>query len=265
MGTPYSDIKIIVSQAVNIASDLFGIKGGALALVGDVDFNFRIESEDNMYLLKVSRPDTDAAYLEFQQAILQHVANSDVEIISPVPLPDRQGSYISETEDTFGNVRKVRLLTWVEGRLWSGVNPVNNSLLFSLGEEAGRLTNALQGFKHPLVSRDFEWDLPQAGWTGDYGHLFSGEKLLILRYFQEQFEDIQQVYATIRKSVVHNDVNDNNVVVTEDLANPKVSAIIDYGDAIHTQIINDLAVTIAYAVMGKPDPLSAAIMVARIP
>ena len=44
MGTPYSDIKIIVSQAVNIASDLFGIKGGALALVGDVDFNFRIES-----------------------------------------------------------------------------------------------------------------------------------------------------------------------------------------------------------------------------
>ncbi len=58
--------------------------------------------------------------------------------------------------------------------------------------------------------------------------------------------------------MVHNDANDNNVVVSEDLEAPCVRAIIDYGDAVHTQIINDLAVTLAYAVMGFPDPLSAA-------
>ena len=69
----------------------------------------------------------------------------------------------------------------------------------------------------------------------------------------------RSVTGALRKSVIHNDVNDNNVLVTKDLAKPKVNAIIDYGDAIHTQIINDLAVTIAYAVMGKPDPLGASI------
>jgi 4-aminobutyrate aminotransferase-like enzyme len=53
------------------------------------------------------------------------------------------------------------------------------------------------------------------------------------------------------------------VVVTEDLVNPQVRAIIDYGDAIQTQVINDLAITIAYAVMSKPDPLSAAILVVK--
>jgi len=263
MTVKYQELEISNKQAASIAFKLYDIEARAESLPGWLDFNFRLNRGSEYYLLRISRPGADLEYLDFQQKILKHVADGDSDILSPVPLPDLQGSYISETEDTFGNVRKVRLLTWVEGRLWSGVNPVNNSLLFSLGEEAGRLTNALQGFKHSLASRDFEWDLAQTGWTDDYEHLFSGEKLLILRYFQEQFEEIQQPYATLRKSVIHNDVNDNNVVVTEDLTNPKVRAIIDYGDAIHTQIINDLAVTIAYAVMGKPDPLSAATIVAR--
>ena len=163
MGTPYSDIKIIDSQAVSIASELYGIKGAALALVGDVDFNFRIDSEENMYLLKVSRPDANQEYLKFQQEILQHVAKSDPDIVSAVPLPGLQGNYVSETKDESGNIRQVRLLTWVEGRLWSEVNPVSNKLLFSLGEEAGRLTLVLQGFKHPLARRDFEWDVASSG------------------------------------------------------------------------------------------------------
>src|SRR5690606_40318428 len=35
--------------------------------------------------------------------------------------------------------------------------------------------------------------------------------------------------------------------------------IIDYGDAIYTQSINDLAVAMAYAIMDKPDLLAAAL------
>ena len=59
--------------------------------------------------------------------------------------------------------------------------------------------------------------------------------------------------------MIHNDANDNNIVVSDDLQQPEVTALIDYGDAIYTQIINDLAVTIAYAVMNHPDPLAAAL------
>jgi len=259
MSAKYPEIKITSKQAASIASELYDIEATAESLPGWLDFNFRLNRGSKNYLLRISRPGADLEYLDFQQKILQYVADGDSDILSPVPLPDLQGSYIGETKDTLGNVRKVRLLTWVEGRLWSEVNPVIDSLLFSLGEEAGRLTYALQGFKHPLAGRDFEWDLAEAGWTGDYEHLFSGEKLEILRYFRKHFDGLQKPYGVLRKSVIHNDVNDNNVVVTKDLAYPKVRAIIDYGDAIHTQIINELAVTIAYAVMGKPDPLRASI------
>ncbi len=259
MDTPYFHIKITDRQAVNIASDLYGIKGVAFSLPGWIDFNFRIDSDGKRYLLKVSRPDSDLEYLGFQHEILQHVAESDTDIESPVTLPDVHGNFISEFTDQKGNPRKVRMLTWIDGRLWSSVNPVKDALLFSLGQQAGRLTKALQGFKHPLAERDFEWDLARAGWTREFTHLFSNDKLEIATYFQDQFDKIQEKYSTLRKSVIHNDANDNNVVVTENLVDPEVKAIFDYGDAVHTQVVNELAVTIAYAVMGKPDVLSAAL------
>jgi len=263
MSANYPDFLISNKQAEDIAHELYGIQGEAVSLPGELDLNYKIKAPEGTFLLKVSRPDTDADFLEFQQAILQHVEMRDPEINSPVPLPDLHGSYVSETTDETGNVRKVRLLSWVHGRLWSGVNPISTRLLFSLGTEAGRLSMALKDFKHPLAERNFEWDVARAGWTGDYEHLFSGEKLYILRYFQEQFEAIQKTYGSLRKSVVHNDANDNNVVVTEDLANPQVSAIIDYGDSVHTQLINDLAITIAYAVMDFSDALGAALPVVK--
>lgn len=259
----FSEIQISEKQAEDIARSLFGIRGKALSLPGELDFNFRIKAADKSYLLKVGRPEIKQDYLEFQQGILQHVAQSNTRIISPVPLPDLQGNYISETRDEAGNIRKVRLLSWVEGRLWSGVNPIGNRLLYSLGEEAGRLSKSLEGFKHPLAERDFEWDLAQAGWTREYLKLHPDEKQEILPYFLEQYEAIQEDYGKLRRSVVHNDANDNNVVVTEDMLDPQVRAIIDFGDAIFTQVINDLAVTIAYAVMGKADPLGASLAVVK--
>ena len=122
--TSYPKVLITDEEARQIALDLYGISGEVFALPGWIDFNFRIEAEDRSYLLKVGRPDTKQDSLEFQLAILKHVAQSNTGIISPVPLPDLQGNYISETTDDSGTIRKIRLLTWVEGRLWSGVNPV---------------------------------------------------------------------------------------------------------------------------------------------
>ena len=261
--TSYPKVLITKEQARRIAEELYGISGKVFALPGEIDFNFRIASENKCYLLKVGRPDASQDYLAFQQDILLHVAGSESGIISPFPVPDLQGRYISETKDKAGNIRKVRLLNWVDGRLWSGVNPVGEGLLYSLGEEAGRLTSAMQGFKHPLAERDFEWDVAQAGWIREFLDLHSKEGQEILGYFLEQYEALQKPYAGLRKSVVHNDANDNNVVVSRDLKDPRVRAIIDYGDAIHTQVINDLAVTIAYAVMGFPDPLNAALPVVK--
>ncbi|MEO2099842.1 MAG: peptidase M23, partial [Flavobacteriaceae bacterium] len=44
---------------------------------------------------------------------------------------------------------------------------------------------------------------------------------------------------------------------------PQVRSLIDYGDAIYTQTINDLAICCAYAIMDIPDPLEAALPIVR--
>ncbi|MCF8113040.1 MAG: aminotransferase class III-fold pyridoxal phosphate-dependent enzyme, partial [Desulfotignum sp.] len=160
--------------------------------------------------------------------------------------------------DDAGNLRLVRLLSWIDGRMWSRVNPVTDRLLISLGKQAGQVTLALQGFDHRLAHRDLKWDLAQADWTRNHLDLFTDEQRHIIDHFYHQFTQLQEAYQGLRKSVVHNDVNDNNVVVTPDRINPEVRAIIDYGDAVYTQTVNDLAVAVAYAAMGKPDPLEAA-------
>ncbi|SNZ00443.1 aminotransferase class III-fold pyridoxal phosphate-dependent enzyme [Flagellimonas pacifica] len=256
----YNTIKITTPQAEQIALDLFSISGKAKPLPGELDFNFRVKTEKGeSYILKISRPDEDKDYLDYQQQLLLHIEKKGEAIISPLVIKDRNGHAISNFKDDSGNLRMVRLLSWVSGRIWSSVNPQLDTLRFSLGEQCGKITKILRDFDHSKAHRDFEWDIAQSLWTKNHLYLFKGKEKEIIAFFQSEFEKAASTYTDLRKSVVHNDANDNNVIVSPDLVQPKTNAIIDYGDAVHTQVINDVAVACAYAIMHHNDPLEAAL------
>jgi 4-aminobutyrate aminotransferase-like enzyme/Ser/Thr protein kinase RdoA (MazF antagonist) len=256
----YDNLKISNQQAEDILFKLFQIKGKATALPGELDFNFRIKVDNGPgYILKISRPNENENYLDFQQQLLQFVADHGRNLMAPKVISDTNGNAISKITDDFGKERHVRLLSWVSGRVWSGVNPQLDDLRFSLGKQCGLLTQALQGFDHAEAHRPFDWDVAQSLWTKDHVDLFKDEEKAIVEYFQNLFENSQDTYSKLRKAVVHNDANDNNIIVSSDLIDPKVEAVIDYGDAVHTQIINDVAVACAYAIMDHNDPLEAAL------
>ncbi len=254
----YNQIKITLKQAEKILLDVYHIKGIASELPGEIDFNFRIKTENSEgYILKISRPNEDENYLDFQQKLLQFVEKKGNGLIAPRVILDTNGDAVSKITDDFGNTRNVRLLTWVSGRVWSSVNPQLNELRFSLGKQCGKLTAALQGFTHKKTEREFVWDVAQSLWTKNHLNLFSAEEKEIVTCFISQFESNKNSYNSLRKAIIHSDANDNNIVVSKDVINPKVVAIIDYGDAIYTQIINDLAITCAYAIMNHNDALDA--------
>ncbi|MDZ7608739.1 MAG: aminotransferase class III-fold pyridoxal phosphate-dependent enzyme [Cyclobacteriaceae bacterium] len=78
-------------------------------------------------------------------------------------------------------------------------------------------------------------------------------KRKLVDYFVLQFkENVIPQLPLLRKSVIHNDANDWNVLVNGD----EVIGIIDFGDTVYAPLINELAVAITYAVIGKADPLS---------
>ncbi|MBJ7881050.1 aminotransferase class III-fold pyridoxal phosphate-dependent enzyme [Gelidibacter salicanalis] len=260
----YNNLKISNQQAEDILLKLYRIQGNATELPGELDFNFRIKEDPAQgYILKISRPNENEDYLDFQQQLLQFVADNGQHVIAPKVISDVEENSISKITDNFGNKRHVRLLSWVSGRVWSGVNPQLDDLRYSLGRQCGLLTQALQGFDHKQAHRTFDWDVAQSLWTKAHVELFQDEEREILEYFQNQFEKAQDTYSKLRKAVVHNDANDNNIIVSSDLMEPKVEAIIDYGDAVHTQIINDLAVACAYAIMHHNDPLEAALPIVK--
>lgn len=180
----YDNLQISIQQAENILFRVFDIKGSASKLPGEVDFNFRIKIDNEEgYILKISRPNENESYLDFQQKLLQFVEANGQNLISPEVISDVNGNSISEITDDFGKLRKVRLLSWVSGRVWSCVNPQLNDLRFSLGKQCGLLTKALQGFDHVEAHRDFVWDVAQSFWTKEHKNLFKNEEKEIVEYF----------------------------------------------------------------------------------
>ena len=257
-------LKITLRQAKNILYQLYNIEGHISVLPGEVDFNFRVKIENEEgYILKISRPNENEHYLSFQQKLLEQIESNNENIIAPKLIKNTSGHTISTITDDYGTKRYVRLLSWSSGRLWSQVNPHLDGLRFSLGQQCGLLTKSLQDFDHEEAHRKFVWDIAQSLWTKEHLNLFSNTESELLLYFKNQFEASKSDYNQLRKSVVHNDANDNNILVSETLINPNVKTIIDYGDAIYTQIINDVAIACAYGIMGHNDPLDAALPIVK--
>ncbi|THD66454.1 aminotransferase class III-fold pyridoxal phosphate-dependent enzyme [Robertkochia marina] len=245
-----------------LLSQHYGIHGNIKPLDGEVDHNYMVLiGQQPAYIFKISPAGISPDVHKFQLDLHDHLANKELktpEVIAT--LENNKSGYFTDAQ---GNERLFRLMTWIPGRLWSEVNPVTDELRLSLGRVAGDLTAGLQDFRHPMAERTFEWDIAQAGWTMNHREVFNAEQKELLNYFQELFKGQEAQYTSLRKAVVHNDVNDNNIIVSQDLLQPHVIAIIDFGDAIYTQVINDLAVCCVYAIMDCNDPLSAAIPVIK--
>ncbi len=255
MKTEFSDLSISESKARELARELYGIRGAAEALPGEIDMNFKIlDQNEKSYVLKISRPGTSRDYLEFQQKLLTHLESSAADLLHPRAIPDKKGELVSEYRDG-DETRFVRMLSWIPGRMYSRVNPQTDILRYSLGQVCGKITVALAGFEHPMSQRALDWDVAQGLWTTEHLNLFPSGKRAVLDFYLDRFAKQKTSYELLRRSVVHNDANDNNVIVSDDLRNPEVLTSIDFGDAVYTQVINDLAVACSYAAMDLNDPL----------
>ena len=251
---------ISISQAATIAKTHFLITGDVCLLDGDEDFNFKITSPRASYVLKIAT--TNLQRLETQNNVLHFLSQKELPLTIPRVLPNNKGE--KYTTITIGTTQYyVRLITFVQGRLWAKVNPKTSVLRHDLGYKAGAITKALLDFTPWSSPSDSHWDLANASWSFKQTALFKGEKRALITRFQSLFKAIESCHKTLPKSTVHADVNDYNILISNDLKNLEVAGIIDFGDTTYTQTINDVAITIAYGVMDVPDPLEAALEILK--
>ncbi len=239
----------------------YGVQGTLKSLPGEIDLNFLLTTtKGQKYTFKVANIKEKKENLEFQNSILNHLAAKDMGLEIPTVIPSPSGDDITLSRDKDGHDRFIRLLTWVEGRPLATVNPHSPEMLYKVGELCGKLAKSLKDFNNPSANRFIKWDLAQLSWIKPHLHKVNDErKQQLLNYFYELNElAVKPVENRLRKSVIYNDANDYNILVSHDALDPIVPGVIDFGDAVYSHTINELAIAMAYALMHKPDPLQAA-------
>ncbi len=214
--------------------------------------NYKITGNDHNYVLKVypdSADETD--WLNAENLVLKRLSKED-ETKYPQPIANTSQDCLTiEKQDEISTA--YRLLSFVEGAFFSTVDHTE-LLYFSLGEFLARMDESLLGFSHPAIkARKIPWDLQYFLTNEQFIPAISNHQdAKIVKYFVLQFK--QQVLPSIdhlRKSTIHNDANDQNLLTQ----NGKVSGIIDFGDMVYGPLICEIAVALAYALMGKEETI----------
>lgn len=227
-----------------IAEQYFGIQASAHELPSERDRNFLLTAGGGeQFVLKIANVREKVKVLEAQNAMLRHLA----ERVSFCPrvVPALSGEQIVVAEDHF-----VRMLSYLPGKPLAKVKKHSPKLLFDVGRKLGQLSTALSGFDHPAFHRDFHWDLAKGVQVvRQFGTRIKTDWLRDL-----VLETPFGALGELRRSVIHADANDYNILVEDD----EVVGLIDFGDVVYSYTVGDLAIAVAYVVLGKEDPHAAA-------
>jgi 4-aminobutyrate aminotransferase-like enzyme/Ser/Thr protein kinase RdoA (MazF antagonist) len=260
--------RLTVEAASEIARELYGLDAPASPLPSERDQNFLIATGAGRFVLKIANATEDRALLEAQNAALAHLA--DRTTLCPRIVPTRAGDEIAVLPSRWGGRHFIRLVTWLDGVTMARVPRHSPALLEDLGRRIGEVDSALARFDHPAIHRDFYWDLANglSVVRERVGFVQDGEvRALVERTAARIEKDDGPVFARLRRSAIHNDANDHNILVGggDDPAtrHQRIVGLVDFGDMVHSLTVADLAIAIAYGVLDKKDPLAAAAAIVR--
>jgi hydroxylysine kinase len=235
-------------EAEKLARDRYGLAATATRLSGERDENFRLSCADGaQYVLKIANAAEDPAVTDLPTAALLHVERVDPEFPCPRVLRDREGHTLCRYEDRAGGGvrRTARILTYLPGKTLRSSTPSREQRT-ACGRIAARLGLALRDFTHPAARRPLIWDLRHIGKTlpllQELPDLPEREVVAALIERIEMLTTIR--FQRLRHQVIHNDLNDMNLLV-DPADETVIVGVIDFGDIVHTALIADLAIVAA--------------------
>ena len=252
-------------DALRLARDHYGLIASVKALPGERDQNFYLKAHTGEeYVLKIANLSDETDILDLQNKTLAHLARHAPGISIQRVVAATSGQTIIALSSGSGRTHLLRLLTYIPGDVWANVNPHPPELLHGLGHVLGTIDCALLEFSHPAARRPLKWDLARANWIRGYVQYITdaSRRALVERILADYESQVVPAFPRLRASVIYNDANDYNILVSDDdTRNRRVISVIDFGDMLHSHTVCDLAIGCTYAIMGKPDPLMAAMHV----
>ena len=237
-------------ELARLADRYLGIAGPTRSLASERDQNVQVGD----YVVKVSNSAEARSALDLQHAALDHLAVCD----PTLAIPRIAAPGIVEHD---GHL--LRALTYLPGTPYATVAH-SPELRHQLGHFMGRISRGLQGFGHPAAHKpDFLWSLDNVAtirpWVADIAS--DADRAIVEQAFRRHRLRVEPVLPHLRGAVVHHDANDYNVLVdvlVDGSPNgQEISGLIDFGDMVFARQVNELAVTLAYALLDATDLVAA--------
>ncbi len=217
--------------------------------------NYKLTNDQSQHFILKIQDNENRLRLLSEHHILNELSNN-IKLFD-IPHPIKGSS--KETVIEIGEGVFIRLLSFVEGAFLYEVSH-SEQLLSSLGHFLGKLDEQLLLLEsYNIENQRIRWDNRYALDNEPYLEYINDlSKRKLVEYFFLQFKSfVSPKLAYLRKSIIHNDANDRNVLTQDG----RVSGIIDFGDMCYTQLINELAVALPYVLFDKEDPVQAACLV----
>jgi 4-aminobutyrate aminotransferase-like enzyme/Ser/Thr protein kinase RdoA (MazF antagonist) len=267
VSTRLSPPRFSSAEAAQVLADLFGREGSMTPLPSERDQNFLVATAGGeRFVLKISEAAEDPALIICQSEILERLRAARTKFAFPTQAPDRHGRTDSKVTGPDGDSHIVRLLHYVPGVPLAKARRKSPDLLKQVGSLAGTISRALDDFTNGAASRPLRWDL-RVG-TEVVAQCATSIADLAHRERLDRFMASFGVYGAsllgaLRKSVIHNDANDFNVLISpadpDHPSKPRaVTGLVDFGDVVYSYTVGEVAVAVAYAMLNMKDPLAAA-------
>jgi len=239
----------------------FGFQKVAIKKLSGYDnANYFVETVNDKYILKTYLKNDELLDLVKAENEILMLLNESDNNKYPKPIPFLDKSYVKVIE-VGGKSIIFRMLSFLEGDFLGAVNHTKK-LFQSFGVFLARLDLKLQQItNYTIKARQWEWDIQYLNLNEKYFYDIPNAKdRNVVRYFFQQYkENVIPVLPELRKSIIHNDTNEWNVLVNNEI----ISGFIDFGDLAHSQLINELAIAITYACYDKENPFEWASIIVK--
>jgi hydroxylysine kinase len=226
-----------------LVKEHFGIPARAVRLTGDRDENFQMLVGDGPgYIFKVLPAGESAVTADLLPAVLTHLERVSEELPVPRIVCSRDRHTQIRFNDASGAIRVATLCTFLRGKLLMSATRCSAQRR-ACGALLARLGGALRTFEHAGSRREIAWDIAQVPKLARViPRVPELPSVAFLQDFVARFTvEIAPRLTRLRHQFAHNDFNARNILVDPD-DESRVVGIIDFGDAIHTALVADVAV-----------------------
>ncbi len=233
----------------------YEIQGSIQELVAYQDRNYLVTSNSGeKFIFKVTVDSNDLDFIRAQNQIFNVLLKTSSDQLLPCVVPTIKGDLIVDFYIDH-KICYARLLTYIEGEFLAEVKP-GIAFYHELGRTFAVIDREMSGLEGSAIkTRTHEWDLSRVLELVEYVYLIEdpADRRLVHYFLMKYREEVVPVYHKLPKGLIHADGNDWNILVKQESGIHKVAGVIDFGDMVWGARVNEVAIVLAYAMMGRED------------